>query len=105
MGNVSKTACKWFEWFKNIPSLHEKLTNLIKLIKNDEENSEKGYIFEVGAEYTKELHDLHSDLPFLPEIIKINKCKKLFGNLYDKKNLIHIRKLKQAFNHGLICKE
>ena len=45
---------------------------------------------------------LHSDLPFLPEKIKINKCTKLVCNVTDKENYsIHIVALKQALNHGL----
>ena len=43
-------------------------------IKNYDEDSGKGYIFEVDVEHPKNLHDLHSDLPFLPERMKINKC-------------------------------
>ena len=46
-------------------------------IKNYDEDSDKGYIFEVDAEYPKNLHDLHSKLPFLAERMKINKCNKL----------------------------
>ena len=49
---------------------------------------------------------MHSDLPFLPERMKINKCRKLVCNLYDKNNyVVHIRSLKQALNHGLILKK
>ena len=45
---------------------------------------------------------LHSDLPFLPEKIKINKCSQLICNVTDKKNYsLHIVALKQALNHGL----
>ena len=63
-------------------------------------------IFEVGTEYPKNLHDLQSDLPFLPKGMKINKCNKLVCNLYDKNNyVIHIRILKQALNDGLILKK
>ena len=40
-------------------------------IKNYNENSNKGYILEVDVEYPKNLHKLHSDLPFLPERKKI----------------------------------
>ena len=51
-------------------------------------------------------HGLDDDLPFLPERMKIGKCKKLVCNLYDKKNyVVHIRSLKQALNHGLILKK
>ena len=44
-------------------------------------------MLEVDVEYPKNLHDFHSDLVFLPERIKINKCKKLVCNLYDEKKL------------------
>ena len=57
------------------------------LIKIYDEESDKGYIFEVDVEYPKDLHDLHSDLQVLPERMKINKCNKLVCNLYDKKTL------------------
>ena len=75
-------------------------------IKSYDENSDKGYKLEVDVEDPKSLHDLHSDFPFLPERMKIDKCKKLVCNLYDKKSyVVHIRSLKQALNHGLILKE
>ena len=75
-------------------------------IKNYDEDSDKGYILEVDPKYPKNLHDLHSDLPFVPEGMKINKCSKLSCNLYDKNNcVVHIRSLKQALDHGLILKK
>ena len=68
-------------------------------IKNYDEDSDKGYIFEVDVEYPKYLHVLYSDLPFLPERMKINKCSKLVCNLYDEKNyVVYIRALKQALD-------
>ena len=75
-------------------------------LKNYDEDSHKGYILEVDVENSKDLHDLHSDLPFLSERMKIKKCNKLVCNLYDKKEyVVHIRALKEALNHGLIFKK
>ena len=77
-----------------------------EFIKNYDEDSDKGYILEVDVKYPKYLHGLHEDLPFLPERIKIGKCKKLVCNLYDKKNyVVHIRSLNRALNHGLMLKK
>ena len=55
-----------------------------EIIKNYDENNDKGYIFEVNVKYPKKLHKLHSDLPFLPERMEVNKCKKLVCNLFNK---------------------
>ena len=61
-----------------------------------------GYLLVVDIEYPKTLRMLRSDLPFLPEKIKINKYSKLICNVTDKRNYsIHIVALKQALNHGL----
>ena len=66
----------------------------------------KIHILEVDVEYPKTLHDLHSDLPILPEIMKINNGSKLACNLYDKNNyVVHIRSLKQTLDPGLILKK
>ena len=89
-----------FEWMKDLSKIDE------DFIKNYDENSDKGYILEVHVKYLKNLHDLHSDLPFLPERMKIDKCKKLACNLYDKKSyVVNMRSLKQALIHGLILKK
>ena len=61
---------------------------------------------EVDVKYPKRLHKLHSDLPFLPKRMKIDKCKKLLCNLVNKKRyVVHIKSLKQALNHGLKFKK
>ena len=73
-----------------------------QFIKNFDENSDKGYIFEVDVGYPENIRMLHSDLAFLPERMKINKCDKLVCNTHNKGNYeVHIRSLKQALNHGL----
>ena len=89
-----------FDWVEDLSKIDE------HFIKNYGEDSDKGYILEVDAEYLENLHDLHSDLPFLLERMKIDKCKKLVFNLYDKKDyIVHIKSLKQALNHGLLLKK
>ena len=77
-----------------------------EFIKNYNENDKKGYILEVDIKYLKNFHDLHSDLPFLPERMEINKGKMLVCNLYNKKKyVVHINSLKRALNHGLKLKK
>ena len=45
---------------------------------------------------------LHSDLPFLPERMKIDECTKLVFSTKSKENyVVLIRALKQTLNHGL----
>ena len=89
-----------FEWLEDFSKIDE------DFIKTYHKDSDKGYILEVEVEYPKSLHDLHSDLPFLPERMNIDKCNKLVCNLYDKESyVVHIRSIKQALNHGLILKK
>ena len=91
-----------FKWIKkdDILKFNEDFIN------NYEENSDKGYLLEVDIEYPKNLHTLHSDLPVLPERMRINKCTKLVCTVQDKENdVVHIRTLKQTLNHGLILKK
>ena len=86
-----------FKWKKNMLKFNA------EFIKNYDEYSHKGYIFKVDVEYPKNLYDLHSDLPFLSERMKINNFSKLVCNSYDKNNyVVHMRSLKQALDHGLI---
>ena len=89
-------ANKFYGWAMS-QKLPEKNTSKIdeKFIKNYDEDSDKGYTFEVDVKYPRRLHDLHSDLPFLPKRMKIDKCKKVVCILcYKKKYVVHIRSLK-----------
>ncbi|XP_074037614.1 uncharacterized protein [Leptinotarsa decemlineata] len=67
----------------------------------------KGYVLEVDVHYPEELHDAHSDLPFLVESVippgSNSKIPKLIPNLNDKrKYIVHYRALRQAIENGLI---
>ena len=88
------------EWVDDISEIDE------NFIKKYEEDSNLGYFIKADIKYPKELHNKNSDLPFLPEGVKVNKCKKLVCNLYDIIDYVdHIRTLKQALNHDLKIKK
>ena len=95
-----KLPVNGFKWKRHISMFDE------EFIKSYHENSNEGYILKIDVKYPKYLHNLHSDLPLLPERIKIYKCNKFVCNLYDKKNyVVHTRALKQALNNGLVFKK
>ena len=77
-----------FKWVEDISKINE------EFIKNCNENNKKGYILAVDVKYPRKLHESHSDLPFLPKRMKIDKCKKLVCNLRNKngKAMENIRK-------------
>ena len=89
-----------FQWIKDNYQFNE------DLIKNYNEESDEGYFLEVDLQYLEKLHELHNDLLFLTERMKIEKVEKLVANLHDKTEyIIHIRSLKEALNHGLVLKK
>ena len=70
-------------------------------MKNYEKNSDTGCLLEVEINYPKELHESHTDLPFLSI-----KKEKLLTTLENKeKYVVHITALKQALLHGLELKK
>ena len=97
-----KLAVNRFEWVEE-----EELSKFNdRFIKNCNENSNKGYIFEEDVEYPKILLNSHIDLAFLPKRRKIRGVQKLICGIEDKEKYpVHIRTLKQTLNHGLILKE
>ena len=61
-------------------------------IKTYNEESDAGYFLKVDVKYPEKFHELHNDLTFLLERMKIEK---LVVNVRDKNEyLIHIRNLK-----------
>lgn len=59
----------------------EKFTFDEELTKSYDESIDKRYMLEVDINDSKELQDLHNDLPFLKVRILIKKFKKLVRNL------------------------
>ena len=79
----NKLPLDGFEWVNDLSIFTE------DFIKNYNEEGDTGYLLVVDVEYPKNLHMLHSDLPFLLERMKINKCDKLICNLNDKKTILY----------------
>ena len=67
-----------FEWIEDTSPFNE------DFIKNYNEESDEGYFVEVDIQYPEKLHELHNELPLLPERIKLKKFEKLVTNLHDK---------------------
>ena len=95
MGNVSKITVNGFKWVEK-----SRLSRINEIFtKNYDENSDKGYFFEVNIDYPEKLFDYHKDLLFLSERKKVNKIEKLICSIVDKeKYVMHIKVLKQALD-------
>ena len=79
-------------------------TKISKIIYN--EKNDEGYIFEDDVQCPEKIHKLHNDLPFLSERMKTEKVENFVSSLHNKiEYVIHIRKLKQTLNHGLVLKK
>ena len=73
-------------------------------MKSINEESDAGCFPDV--QYPEKLHDLHNDLRFLPERMKIGKDNNLVTNLRGKTEyVIHVKNLKQSLNHRFILKK
>ena len=84
-----KLPINGFKWVNDISGINKKFVK-----SYDKKNSDKGYILEVDVDYPSKLHKLHSDMPFLPEKMKIDKTQKLVCNLRDK------NPTKKSFHHS-----
>ena len=67
---LKKLSVDGFEWRKGKFRFYE------QFIQGFDEDSDKGYVLEVGAKYPRELYKLHSHLSYLPKKMKIDNCKK-----------------------------
>ena len=77
-----------FKWVVNIFEFNE------DFIKSYNDESDEGYFLEVDAQYPKNLHDLHNDLLFFFQKMRIEKVEKLVAKLLDKEEyVIHVRNL------------
>ena len=62
---MQKLPVNNFEWMKDTSQFDK------HFIKNYNEESDNGFFLEVDVQYIAKLHELHNDLPYLTEIMKI----------------------------------
>ena len=79
-----KLSVNDFKWVEDTSEFNE------DFIKSYNAESDEGYFLKVDVKYPENLHNLHNDLPLLPERMKIEKVEKLLGTLHDiKKNMLY----------------
>ena len=66
-----------FEWIRDTQFNED-------FLKNYNEERDEGYFLDVDVQYPENLHNLHNDLPFLPERMRIEKVEDHVANLHDK---------------------
>ena len=102
---------KWVD-IENLKGGARELKRTIDMMVRNS-NRGVGYVLEVDVKYPRELQDLHNDLPFMHEKIRVkgptgagaapHGVEKLVPNLHDKKKyVIHVKALKQVLDHGLV---
>ena len=79
---TKKLPTRNFLWVKNISLIDEEFRT------NYDKNGDFRFFLKVDVEYPEELHDLHIDLPFLPQKMKINGHNKLVCTHNEKKKRI-----------------
>ena len=66
-----------FEWIEDTSQFNK------DFIKNHNEESDEGYFLKVHVQNLEKLYEIHNDLPFLFNRMKIKKVEKLVANLHD----------------------
>ena len=67
-----------FKWLKDTSQFNK------DFIRNYNEESNEEHFLKVDVQYLEKLGELHNNLWFLPERMKIEKVEKLVKNLHDK---------------------
>ena len=71
---LQKLLVNNFEWIEDTSQFNE------DFVKTFNEQSDKEYFLEADVQYLEKLHDVHNNLPFLPEGMKMENVKKLVTN-------------------------
>ena len=87
------------EWIKDISQFHEDFIN------NYNEKEDEGYFLEVDVQCLEKLHELHNDLPFSSEIMKIEKFKNLVATYMIKRIFYTDKKFKTGIKSWVSFKK
>ena len=79
-----KLSLNDFKWVEHISKINE------EFIKTYNDESDKGYFFEVDVQYSEKLRNLCNDFPFLPKKKKLKKLKTSWETCMIKKNMLFI---------------
>ena len=86
MGNAQKLLVNKVEWIEDTSKFNQ------DFIKKYDKESDEGYFLQVDVKYPEKLHELHNDLSFSLERMKIENFEKLVANLHNKtEHVLHIR--------------
>ena len=93
--HITKLPVNDFKWVKDISGFDE------SFIKSYDEETDEGNFPANDSQYPESLHNLHNDLSFLLERMKIEKVEeKLITNLLDKTEYVtQIKKIRQKLNY------
>ena len=73
--------------------------------KSQDSDKDSDKIMEVDVEYPEELHKLHSNVPVLPKIMKIDSWAAFLQSVWQKNYVMHIIALRQGFDNWLILQK
>ena len=79
-----KLSLNDFKWVEHISKINE------EFIKTYNDESDKGYFFEVDVQYSEKLRNLCNDFPILPKKKKLKKLKISWETCMIKKNMLFI---------------
>ena len=83
-GRSQKFSLNDFKWVEHISKINE------DFIKTYNDESDKGYFFEVDVQYSEKLRNLCDDFPILPKKKKSEKLKNSWETCIIKKNMLFI---------------
>ena len=72
-----------FNWVENTSHFSK------DFMKNYSEDNDEGYFLKIDVQYPEKLHNLHNDLPFLPERMRTENVEKFLAHFLDKKNMLY----------------